>query len=95
MLSLFLFLPMNLQIVATNIFLKILRKLLQIQTTAMTVYGAGRGKFKKSNYKNVFIIIKTVQAFDSFMIARVSHKDFNGMPTWGLCDGACVVEMDE
>jgi len=61
----------------------------------MTVYGAGKGKFKKSNYKNMFIIIKTVQAFDSFMIARVSHKDFNGMPTWGLCDGACVVEMDE
>ena len=43
----------------------------------------------------MFTIIETFRAFNSFMIARVSHKDFNGMPTWGLCDGACVVEMDE
>ena len=69
---------------------------LQLQTTALiTVYSAGRGKFKKSNYKNMFKIIKSFQAFDFIMIARVSHKDFNGMPTWGHCDGACVVEMDE
>ena len=61
----------------------------------MTVYDAGRGKFIKSNYKSMFTIIETFRAFNSFMIARVSHKDFNGMPTWGLCDGACVVEMDE